>query len=99
MAAHLDSILQRAIPNLQAKKSDDMLMRFVALVGSKACDEEPSDPGRKDDGSSTSGEGSEQEADKKPKSYRPHIPGRILYIYRSAAFALDPTCNLLCSSK
>lgn len=64
-----------------------MLMRFVAFMASKSGAGQESLDGDKAESSAKETEdvehnGEEKDSTEKQKSYRPHIPGQILYIYR-----------------
>ena len=68
----------------QAREGDDKVARFVAMMGGMigAGEEDVQDPEPVDAENETMyGEGS-GELREEQVVYRPHIPGRILYIYR-----------------
>lgn len=91
---------------LQAEEKDDLIVKILAFVRSKTADtpdtqeEEADTKSRTDKNGEASSSGSESEPEEGDmrKAYKPHIPGRVLYIYRSLiilwAVALLPYARL-----
>ncbi len=66
--------------SMQAREKDDKMMRFIAMIGGmlgSGGEEVVVDEGKEGVDLEEEGGVTEEQA-----AYRPHIPGRILYIYR-----------------
>ena len=78
---------------LQAKEENDTVVRILSFVRDKAADSSDDEPQERnpvdseeteDDPQCASNSDADSDSGKAKKAYKPHIPGRVLYIYRSA---------------
>lgn len=75
---------------MQAESGEDALMKFVAFIGRKFVDKAADIDAKSIGAESASSSGADgeplsdedEELLEKRRSYRPHLPGRVLYIYR-----------------
>ena len=81
---------------LQAKEDNDFAVKILSFVRDKLADSDEEPPESKpavldgeeeepQDADNASSSDTKSECGKAKKAYKPHIPGRVLYIYRSAS--------------